>query len=200
MALVSLIAAISPGPDFFIVLKNSLSYSRRAGFFTAFGISIALIIHLSYTLMGIGLILAESPFLYTVIKYTGVAYLFYMGINSIKESFKKSASLDINYPKASHQISSHKAFTHGFLTNMLNPKAALFFISLFSQFIDPTTPIFLRVEYAIINWCMTLGWFLLLSYLITAQLFLDKIHQFRVYIDRIMGGALLILGIRLLFV
>jgi RhtB (resistance to homoserine/threonine) family protein len=200
VALVSLAAAISPGPDFFIVLKNSLSFSRKAGFFTAIGISIALIIHLTYTLMGIGLVLAESPFLFMIIKYIGVGYLFYIGISSIKDSFKKKPSMDVNYPKSDYQISSNKAFLQGFLTNMLNPKAAFFFISLFSQFIDPSTPILLRIEYAIINWSVTLGWFLFLSYLVTAKMFLNKINQFRIYIDRIMGGVLLILGIRLLLV
>ncbi|QLH37329.1 MAG: LysE family transporter [Parachlamydiaceae bacterium] len=95
-------------------------------------------------------------------------------------------------------ISPYKAFSQGFLTNLLNPKAALFYVSLFSQFIDPATPSFLRLEYALVNWCVTLGWFLLLSYMVTSQLFLGKIAGFRLYIDRMMGCALMILGLKLL--
>jgi len=76
VAVISLFAAISPGPDFFIVLRNSLSYSRKAGFLTALGVSLALIVHLTYTLVGLGVLIAESPVLYSLLKYTGVAYLF----------------------------------------------------------------------------------------------------------------------------
>lgn len=200
VASVSLLAAISPGPDFCVVLRNSLSYSRKAGFMTSLGISLALIIHLSYTLVGIGVLIAESPFLFTLIKYSGVAYLFYIGLSGLISSFRKASSLDIEYAKAANQISLSGALMQGFLTNVLNPKCAVFFISLFSQFIDPTTPIFLRVEYAFINWSLSLGWFLFLSFVITSKGFLGKINRFRVYIDRVMGGALMLLGFKLLFV
>lgn len=200
VAAVSLLAAISPGPDFFIVLRNSLSYSRKAGLLTACGVSLALIVHLFYTLVGIGVLIAESPFFYSLLKYTGVAYLFYIGLNGLISSFKKTPSLDIDYTKSSAQISLSEAFMQGFLTNLLNPKAALFFISLFSQFIDSSTPMIMRIEYAFINWSITLGWFLLLSYMITSKLLLGKMDRFRIYIDRVMGCALVLLGMKMLFI
>jgi len=200
VAVISLFAAISPGPDFFIVLRNSLSYSRKAGFLTALGVSLALIVHLTYTLVGLGVLIAESPVLYSLLKYTGVAYLFYIGLSGIISSFKNSTDLDLNYSKASNQISSLTALKQGFLTNLLNPKAAIFFISLFSQFINSTTPILLRVEYAFINWFVALTWFIFLSYLITSKYFIRKIGHFRIYIDRVMGGALMLLSVKLLFI
>ena len=134
VAVVSLLAAISPGPDFFIVLRNSLSYSRKAGLMTAVGVSMALIIHLTYTLVGLGMLIAESPFIYSLIKYVGVAYLFYIGLSGLLSSFKKSQKLDLEYVQEMNQIAASKAFLQGFLTNMLNPKAAIFFISLFLFF------------------------------------------------------------------
>lgn len=200
VAVVSLLAAISPGPDFFIVLRNSLSYSRKAGLLTALGVSLALVVHLSYTLVGLGVLIAESALLYTLLKYIGVGYLFFIGASGLISSFRNSTSLDLNYSRSTNQISSSKALRQGFLTNLLNPKAAIFFISLFSQFIDSNTPIFLRVEYAFLNWTITLSWFLFLSYLITSKGFIGKINRFRIYIDRIMGGALMLLGMKLLFV
>lgn len=200
VAIVSLLAAISPGPDFFIVMRNSLSYSRKSGLLTSLGVSLALIIHLSYTLVGIGVLIAESPFFYTLLKYLGVGYLFYLGLSGLISSFKKSPSLDFASSKSLNQISSRTALMQGFLTNLLNPKCAIFFISLFSQFIDSNTPILVRVEYAFINWSITLSWFLFLSYLITARGFVNKIDHFRLYIDRIMGTALVLLGIKLFFV
>lgn len=199
VAVVSLLAAISPGPDFFIVLRNSLSYTRKEGLMTALGVSLALIVHLSYTLVGIGVLIAESTVLYSLIKYAGVIYLFYIGASGLISSFRNADSIDLKYSKAG-QISSLKAFQQGFLTNLLNPKATIFFISLFSQFIDVNTPTFLRVEYAFINWSITLLWFLFLSYVVTSKGFMGRVDRFRKYIDRVMGGALMLLSVKLLLV
>ncbi len=200
VALIALIAAISPGPDFFIVFRNSLVHSRKAGFLTAFGVSIAIIIHLSYTLIGIGVLIAESPFLFTTLKYTGVAYLFYIGLKGIISSFKQSSSVDVDFAQPTNQISSLTAFMQGFWTNLLNPKAAIFFISLFSQFIDTKTPYIIGIGYGVITWSVTLGWFLLLSYLLTHKRIVGKIDQFRIYVDRVMGGILMLLGFKMLFI
>lgn len=202
VALVSLLAAISPGPDFCIVVRNSLSYSRRLGFLTSLGVSLALIIHLSYTLVGIGVLMTETSFAYKFVKYVGAVYLFYLGISGIVSSFRirNSSSLDVNYEKSSKEISSFTALKQGFLTNLLNPKAAMFFVSLFSQFITAETPVLLRIEFALINWSITLGWFLFLAFLITGKQFASRIERFRASIDRVMGGFLILLSLKLLFI
>lgn len=200
VALISLIAAISPGPDFFIVFRNSLVYSRKAGFMTSLGVSIAIIVHLTYTLVGIGILIAESPFLYAMLKYSGVAYLFYIGLKAIISSFKQSSSVLVDCAKATNQISALAAFMQGFWTNLLNPKAAIFFISLFSQFIDANTPMIIGIGYGAITWSIALGWFLLLSCLLTHHQVAGRIDQFRIYIDRIMGGVLMMLGFKMLFI
>jgi RhtB (resistance to homoserine/threonine) family protein len=197
---VSLVAAISPGPDFLIVVRNSLVYSRKAGFWTSFGVACGLLFHLAYTLVGIGVLIAESELCYNLIKYAGVAYLFYLGITSLVASFKSRSSESIDYTKSEQPLKSFAAFKQGFLTNVLNPKCALFFVSLFSQFITPATPVLLRFEYVFVNWAVTLGWFLFLTYLITAKLFAAKVHQARKSIDGVMGGVLVLLGLKILFV
>ena len=195
---VSLVAAISPGPDFIIVVRNSLVYSRKAGFWTSFGVACALFFHLTYTVIGIGVLIAESPLCYTVIKYAGVFYLFYLGITALVSAFKNHSAVQMNYKKSEIELSPKTAFKQGFLTNVLNPKCALFFISLFSQFITPTTPLFLRVEFAFVNWVISLSWFLFLAYLITAKVFAAKVTRARTYIDGIMGGVLILLGLKML--
>ena len=200
VALISLIAAISPGPDFFIVFRNSLVHSRKAGFLTSFGVSMAIIVHLSYTIIGIGVLIAERPFLYAILKYSGVVYLFYIGLKGIISSFKQSPTVVVDSIQSENQISALAAFMQGFWTNLLNPKAAIFFISLFSQFIDTKTPYIIGIEYGAITWSITLGWFLLLSYLLTLKQILGKIDQFRIYVDRLMGGILMLLGFKMLFV
>ena len=200
VAIVSLLAAISPGPDFFVVLRNSLVHSKKSGYMTALGVSIALISHLSYTLIGIAILIQESPVIYTSLKYVGVLYLFYLGSRGILSSFKMGQNSDQSYAKATAPQTARQAFMQGFLTNLLNPKCALFFISLFSQFIDPTTPINMRIAFAIVNWSISLGWFLFLVYLVTGKWLQGKMLAFRIYIDRVMGSALILLGAKLLFV
>lgn len=200
VAIVSLLAAISPGPDFFIVLRNSLIYSRKIGLWTTLGVSVALIAHLTYTVVGIAILIAESPVAYSLIKYAGVAYLFYLGVSGIRSSFQKSTQNAENYSKLERQISPKTAFTQGFLTNLLNPKCALFFLSLFSQFINAETPTLVRVEYAFINWIVSITWFLFLSYLVTGKALHGRLHQFRNLVDRVMGSALILLGAKMLLV
>lgn len=196
---VSLLAAISPGPDFLIVVRNNLVYSRRSGYFTALGVSLALIIHLFYTLVGIGVLIAESPLIYNLIKYAGILYLFYLGVTSIYSSFKKTEELGLKYTKAEKDLLPLKAIQQGFFTNLLNPKCALFFISLFSQLISPETPWIIRIEFALVNWSVTLSWFCFLSYIITGKFLASKMDRFRNSIDRIMGALLMLLSARMLF-
>lgn len=198
VAVVSLLAAISPGPDFFVVVKNSLSYSRKIGFLTAIGVSLALLIHLSYTLIGIGILITEDSFVYLVLKYAGACYLFYIGYKGFLSSFKEQSSLEFCYAGNVQVLLPAAAVKQGFLTNLLNPKCALFFLSLFSQFIVAETPLSLKLSYAFINWFITLGWFLLLSYAITGRLIMSRISSFRIYIDRIMGCILMGLSLKLM--
>lgn len=216
---VSLLAAISPGPDFVVVVKNSLSNSRKIGLFTSLGVCIALLFHITYTIVGIGVLLAENPFFYLLVTYLGAAYLFYIGCKGFVSSFKKQPNLamqlagqskvaadqPINQDVTSQASSTGKsmtsmeAFKQGFLTNLLNPKCAIFFVSLFSQFILPGTPLSLKLGYACINWLVTLGWFCLLCYLITGNYILSRIGKFRAMIDRVMGVILMLLSLKIIF-
>lgn len=197
VTLVSLLGAISPGPDFLVVVKNSLSYSRKTGFLTALGVSLALIIHLSYTLIGIGILITEGSIVYLLLKYAGAGYLFYIGCKGFISSFKRQQPLDLCYAGTVNVPSPLTALKQGFLTNLLNPKCALFFVSLFSQFVVAGTPVALKIGFACINWSITLGWFLFLSYLITGNFIMSRIGSFRMYIDRVMGVVLILISLKL---
>lgn len=192
IGLISLIASISPGPNFCVVLRNSLCYSRKAGLLTALGVSLGTLVHLFYTLVGIGILIQQSPYLYLLIKSFGAIYLFYLGLTLLISSFKCSDELEISRSVAA--ISPFKAITQGFFTNVLNPRAALFYISLFSQFIKTNTPFAIKLTYAAINWSVTLAWFVLLAFLLTGQLLMSRIKSFQTLIDRMIGGVLMILS------
>ncbi len=121
---VGLLAAMSPGPDFAVVTKNSLFGSRRAGLFTAIGVGLGIFLHVAYSLVGIGLIISQSIALFSIIKYIGAAYLFYLGYQLLRAKRAEDGVIETNVGATT---SPWRALREGFLTNAFNPKATLFF-------------------------------------------------------------------------
>ena len=139
VALIHLLAVASPGPDFAIVVRESVGYGRRAGLFTAFGVGSGILVHVTYSLLGIGLIVSQSIVLFNALKWLAAAYLLYIGIKALRARPADSASAELNL--AAGERSGRGAFVTGFITNGLNPKATLFFLSLFTVVINPHTPV-----------------------------------------------------------
>lgn len=129
-----LIAAITlaliPGPDMVYVMARSVGQGRKAGIVSAFGVSVGLIIHTSAAALGLSALLMSSAFAYSVVRYLGAAYLIYLGTLMVlsKESIGSLATLK--------QASLGRIFGQGIITNVLNPKIALFFLAFLPQFID----------------------------------------------------------------
>ena len=130
---IHLLALISPGPDFVMVVKNSIQYSRKIGIFTSIGFSIGILVHLFYCIVGLSLILSTNELIYNIFKILCSGYLIYMGIKSFKDNQIGNSSKKTKVDK----ISYLQAIKIGFLTNVLNPKVSLFFLSL-SLFNDNT--------------------------------------------------------------
>lgn len=195
IAIISLLAAMSPGPDFIVVTKNSLSGSRSIGLYTALGVGLGILSHVTYSLVGIGVIISQSIILFSLIKYLGALYLFYLGYQLFK---MKKVSSDNLMPDASvAQLTKGQALKEGFFTNSLNPKATLFFLSIFTQVIDPSTPLFVQgllgVEVAVIVGI----WFCALSLIITHKTVSKVFSKLHYYLMKVMAGALILLGIKL---
>lgn len=198
ITLVGILGAISPGPDFVIVTKNSLMFSKRAGLYTALGVALAVSIHIAYCLIGIGFFIAESPFLFNMIKYSGAAYLIYIGIQGIWSTPTIGVNLDI--AAKNQDLPPLKALQTGFLTNALNPKATLFFLSVFSQVINPETPLVIQLIYALEIQLIVLGWFCLLAFLLSHPKLKSRIVKIQPYIEKGMGGLLIAFGLKIAFV
>lgn len=120
------LAVMSPGPDFVMILKNSLTYSRRSGYFTAVGFGAGAAIHLSYCFTGIAILLKEIPLLYQVLKMIGALYLCYLGI----QCFRAKPLTRTPREGAHFKRSDFNSFKDGLFTNLLNPKATLFLMGL----------------------------------------------------------------------
>lgn len=187
IALISLLAAISPGPDFAIVTKNSIGKTFRSGALTALGVAAAIMVHVTYCLFGIAIVIKESPIFFHMLKYAGAAYLFYLGIMLLKEKISTEGARKV---ANAHVKKIHTPFLSGFLCNLLNPKCTLFVLSLFTQFIDPNTQILWKVLMGSIFAFIVLAWFILLSYLITHRLLQKHFAHFQLIISKVMGAIL----------
>lgn len=133
LATICFVAMISPGPDFLLVTKNSLLYPKRQALATAFGIITGCLIHATYCVLGLAIIITKSTVLFSLLKYAGACYLIYLGVKGII-SKKMEPVLEESHPEKN--ISVFKAYMEGFYCNVLNPKLAVFLLSLFTQFVD----------------------------------------------------------------
>ena len=131
-AFASLMLNITPGNDMLYVASRSAGQGIRAGIISALGIMAGCMVHIFAAVVGISAIIARSATAFDIVKFVGAAYLFYLGVKSIfnkkKSSFLKGEKLK--------PLSYSKIFTQGVLTNILNPKVALFFLAFLPQFID----------------------------------------------------------------
>lgn len=192
--LVGVLAALSPGPDFVVVMKNSLGIGRKYGIATALGIASALIVHITYTILGFSIILEKYPVIFNVIKIIGAAYLLWLGWQGIRSKAQSESLKDIGIQRLL-KPSTILGFREGFLCNVLNPKSALFFLSVFSQFIGNNTPNWMRWIYGgeII---LAVGlWFILLAILISNNYFKKMYQQYMHWFDRGLGIILIIFAV-----
>lgn len=194
ITLVHLLAVISPGPDFVILVKNTLSYSRRAGLFTSIGFGIGVLVHIAYCVAGLALIISKSALLFTIIKFLGATYLIVVGIKSF---FSKPASIATKTYTEKNDISPLVALRSGFLTNALNPKATLFFLSLFTFAISPDIPNTILVIISIILVINTILWFSFLTLFLSQKRVRKLFDKYQIYLTRTLGGVLVGLGIKL---
>ena len=195
-AVIAFLAAISPGPDFIVVSKNSVAHSRVAGMWTAAGVGSALLVHVTYTLVGIGFIISQSILLFSTIKILGALYLIWLGGNLLVSK----GSHEIAFSDAAPTYKSpFNAFKEGFLTNVLNPKATIFFVSIFSQFVSPSLPKIIQAAYGLEVAFIVMSWFMALSVLLTVPLVRRKFAGIQAKLMKVMGVALIALGIKVAF-
>ena len=191
VALISIVMVISPGQDFAIITRNSIIYSRKAGIIGSFGIFSAIWLQISYSLAGVAILIDETPSLYEVIKYVGAIYLLYLGIKGVIASSKFAN----NETNANLSITSIEAFKNGFLSNALNPKTTLFFLSIFTQVVDVNTPTSIQLIFGLIIAISHLVWFILVAYFFSTKYFMKKINSSRSIIDKILGFILILMAI-----
>lgn len=212
VGIITILAVISPGPDFAMVTRLALARGRRAGVFCAIGIGSGVSVHLTYTLIGLGVIFANNVWVLTSLRYLGAAYLIWLGLSTLWPDIqalfgKRNKVIDANSvptaPGPDHNQNrrtsgSGSAFWIGFACNALNPKTMLFIVSLFSQVISPDTPVVQEVGYGVYIAACHMIWFALVATALTLPSVQARISAIKTWIERGVGICLAGLGIKLL--
>lgn len=194
VVLITILATISPGPDFAMVTRNSYLHGRNAGLFAALGIALGVQVHVFYTMFGIGLIIANSPSLFSFIKIAGALYLIVIGWKTFHNQTKLVIDL-----QAEASVSRFQVLLNGFLTNALNPKTTLFVISTYTQVVQAGTPLAIRFSYGLFMSAIHFIWFALVALLFSQQTFRSRMISYQSVIDKLIGSVLMGLGIALAF-
>jgi RhtB (resistance to homoserine/threonine) family protein len=195
VALAHLLAVVSPGPDFAVVLRQSLGYGRRIAIWTSVGIGTAILLHVSYSLLGLSLLIKGSPEWFDGLKIAGALYIGWLGVQALR-----APRHDGGFAAPVDQRAlptSRLAFVTGFLTNALNPKATLFFIALFATVISSETPRLVQAGYGLWMSVTTIGWFCLVSVLFTRENVRQSFAKHGHWVSRLLGVVLIAFALRL---
>ncbi|TXH05235.1 MAG: LysE family translocator [Nevskiaceae bacterium] len=193
VALAHLLAVMSPGPDFAMVTRQTLAHGRGAGLWTALGIGSGISFHVAWAMFGMGWVVARFPWLLDVLRYGGALFLLYMGSQAIRaQPANANGSADAVRAEAGGPA---RLFAVGVLTNILNPKALLFFMALCSAVITGATPVWLRVALGVWMAVSTAAWFSVVSLTLGHPRVRQRLLVHGYLIDRAMGAVLLALGI-----
>lgn len=202
IAVVHFLAVVTPGADFAMVVRQSYTYGRKTAILTSIGIGLGMLLHFAYTIVGLGLIISKSILAYNTIKVLGAAYLCYLGIKSLRA--RKTAPVppaaqapgEIDNPSRQGPAAG-RAVWAGFLVNALNPKATLFFLSIFSVIVSPATPVSYQLGYCGWIFFVQIAWFSFVSLVFSHDSVRSLFRRLGHWMERIMGAVLIALGIRL---
>jgi threonine/homoserine/homoserine lactone efflux protein len=186
---------LMPGPDTAYIIGRSIAQGRRAGIASAFGITLGSLCHTVAAALGLSAFLAASAFAFSAVKLIGGAYLIYLGVRMIL-----SRARELHVPSQFRSRDTVATFRQGMITNLLNPKVALFFLAFLPQFIDPASPMkvpaFIALGLTFVTtgtiWCLILAWF--------ASTFSQRLRDSTTVanvLNRTVGSLFVFLGLRL---
>ena len=189
------LAAASPGPDFVLVSQQTLSNGKKAGLMCSVGIALGLSIHIAYSAFGLAAVIANSSNALWAIKILGGGYLFYLGIKGLRSKpLSSTETVEAQVVK----YSAKKSIGVGFLCNALNPKAPIYFVSLFTVVISPDIPLYQIAIYGAWMMIIQLAWFSAVVGLLSRPAINNKFKKCGHWIDRVLGGAMIALGIKVI--
>lgn len=199
IAMAHFFAVASPGPDFAVVLKQGVQHGRKHALYTSAGVGAGISVHVAYCLVGVAVLFTQFPWLFNGFKYAAALYLAYMGIQALRFAKPATKKSNAQHAAPAQPQTYWQAFKMGFLVNALNPKATLFFLSLFTLVINPHTPKVIQLGYGVYLALATWAWFSFLSVLLTRQRLRDYLITHGYWFDRAIGVVLLLLAAQVIW-
>lgn len=197
MAVFSVLMVV-PGADFVMVVRQSVVHGRRAAVITSFGIGTSLLFHVSYTILGIGLIVSKSLLLFSMLKWAGAAYLLYLGIKALRSGPMELSAIDVQQGAGEAKApSAVRCFLMGFVTNALNPKAVLFFVPLFTAMVSHETPAAVKGVYGLLMAVTLIAWFVGVSVFFTMASVRARFVAWGRWFNKATGMVFIGLGVKL---
>ena len=188
---------VSPGADLAMILRQAIVHGRRQAIWSSIGVGTSLMFHITYTILGLGLIISQSVYAFNIIKWLGVAYLLYIGFKSLKAGTTDITAQPIDGAQFVSQQSSLKAFSLGFAANALNPKPVFFFLSVFSTVVSVSTPSAVKFGFGLVMASCLILWFVGVSIFMTTPKVREAFTRASKWIDRTSGLVFIALGIKL---
>ncbi|MBY8061258.1 LysE family translocator [Vibrio fluvialis] len=201
LATVHFIALMSPGPDVALVVQNATRYGRQTGVYIALGLSFGILLHSLLSLTGVSYLVHQQPLLFALLQLCGGSYLLYLGSGALRVTLA-------NWSQAPGELSSkpelllsnkRQAFSRGFMTNILNPKALVFFVSLMSTLVPAGMSLGGKSLALLILWSLSLLWFAALAWMLSTQRLQRKLQAASRYIDLLCGAIFTLIGVMILW-
>jgi RhtB (resistance to homoserine/threonine) family protein len=194
------LAMVSPGPNYAVTLKHSLLHSRHAGIWSAVGVAAGNLVHVVLSLLGIAVVVSQSILLFNALKWFGAAYLIYLGLKSLRAGrYDATGPAEAGEAGEALGMGAIRAFRSSFLVSVLNPKVTLFYLVLFTQVVEPGTPLLFRVVYGLTAVALSFGWYALVALFVSHGAIKDRFAAVAHWVERATGAVLIALGIRLAF-
>jgi RhtB (resistance to homoserine/threonine) family protein len=188
---------VSPGADLAMVIRQSVVHGRRAAILTSLGVGTSLMFHMSYTILGLGLIISQSILLFNIVKWLGVAYLVHIGISALRAGNTDVDAMAISTADDRKRQSAAKAFLLGFMANALNPKPVFFFLSVFSSVVSHDTADSVKFVYGLVMASGLIAWFVGVSFFMTTARMRAAFSRASKWIDRVSGVVFIAFGLKL---
>ena len=189
---------ITPGIDTVLVIKNTSRSGGKDGVVTSLGICLGLIVHATFSAVGISAILLQSAELFQVMKWVGAAYLIWLGVSGLRAAFKGNVAMEIG-DSSTHTFNAKRSLKEGFLSNVLNPKTAVFYLAFLPQFIDPENSPFLQSMTMMgIHFVIAMIWQCGIAGMVSSAKRLFASSSAMSWMEGITGTVLVFLGLKLI--
>lgn len=190
---ICLLGAMFPGPSLALVLRNTLNGGRHAGMVTGIFHGLAVGIYAFLSVLGLAAVITTLPWLFSAIQWAGAAYLLWLGIQGLRPKNTLIVSTQTPSGEVKH------AARDGFLMACLNPKAAIFFLALFSQVVGPSTPLLAKLGYALTTMVIDMSWYVVVAWLFSRPNWLTALQHHSGKLEKVFGVILILLAAKIMF-